>query len=63
MGQTGEESMSQKQASSMKSKVVSSNWPKLPVISSSDEGALEMFSPFAIQKGSIDLAGEPKHVT
>ena len=45
-----EESKSHKQASTKRSKAVSSNWH---VISSSDEGALKKLSPFAIQKGLI----------
>ena len=43
------ESMSHKQASSKKSKVVSSNWPGLFVISLSEEGALKKISRFVIQ--------------
>ena len=42
--------------------MVSSNWPRFLVISSSDEGALKTLSHFAIQKRLIGLAGEPKHV-
>ena len=44
------------------SKVVASNWLRFLVISSSDEGTLKKLSPFAIQKGLVGLAGEPKHV-
>ena len=58
-----EEPMSHKQASSKKSKIVSSNWSRSLVISSSDEGALKTLLPFVIQKGLIGLAGEPNHVT
>ncbi|XP_041376689.1 uncharacterized protein LOC121389145 [Gigantopelta aegis] len=46
-----------------KSRVISSNWPRFLVISSTDDGALKKLSPFAIQKGLVGLAGEPKNVT
>ena len=55
--------MSCKQASSKKSKVVSYNRSMLLLIGSSDEGALKKLSLFAIQKGLVGLATEPKHVT
>ncbi|XP_041369839.1 uncharacterized protein LOC121383807 [Gigantopelta aegis] len=46
-----------------KSKVISSqNWPRFLVISSTDDGALNKLSPFAIQKAIVGLAGEPKSV-
>ncbi|XP_041367054.1 uncharacterized protein LOC121381769 [Gigantopelta aegis] len=46
-----------------KSRVISSNWPRFLVISSTDDGALKKLSPFAIQKGLVGLAGEPTNVT
>ena len=42
--------------------MITSNWPQFLVISSSDEVALKKLSPFVIQKGLVDLAGDPKHV-
>ncbi|XP_041350995.1 uncharacterized protein LOC121369978 [Gigantopelta aegis] len=46
-----------------KSRVISSNWPRFLVISSTDDRALKKLSPFAIQKGLVGLVGEPKNVT
>ena len=46
-----------------KTKVTTSNtWPWFVIISSTDDGALKKLSPFAIQKGLVGLAGEPKSV-
>ena len=46
-----------------KSKVSSSqSWPRFLVIGSSNEEALKKLSPFAVQKGLVGLAGEPKSV-
>ena len=46
-----------------KTKVTTSNtWPRFLIISSTDDGALKKLSPFAIQKGLVGLAGEPKRV-
>ena len=46
-----------------KTKVTTSNtWPRFLIISSTDDGALKKLSPFAIQKGLVGLAGEPKSV-
>ena len=46
-----------------KSKVISSKtWSRFLVISSIVVGALTKFSPFAIQKAIVGLAGEPKSV-
>ena len=46
-----------------KTKVTTSNtWPRFLIISSTDDGALKKLSPFAIQKGPVGLAGEPKSV-
>ncbi|XP_041373429.1 polycystic kidney disease protein 1-like 2 [Gigantopelta aegis] len=51
-----EESMKSK-TSVKKSKVISSqNWPRFLVISSTDDGALNKLSPFAIQKAIVGLA-------
>ncbi|XP_041368572.1 uncharacterized protein LOC121382919 [Gigantopelta aegis] len=48
---------------SKKSKVITSeSWPRFLVISSSVDGALSKLSPFAVQKGLVGLAGEPKNV-
>ena len=48
---------------SKKTKIVTSeSWPRFLVISSSVDGALGKLSPFAIQKGLVGLAGEPKSV-
>ena len=40
----------------------SNTWPRFVIISSTDDGALKKLSPFAIQKGLVGLAGEPKSV-
>ncbi|XP_041377291.1 uncharacterized protein LOC121389706 [Gigantopelta aegis] len=57
-----EESMKSK-TNVKKSKVISSqHWPRFLVISSTDDGALNKLSPFAIQKAIVGLAGEPKSV-
>jgi hypothetical protein len=46
-----------------KTKVISNfAWPRFLVIGSSNDEALKKLSPFAIQKGLIGLAGEPKSV-
>ena len=44
-----------------KTKMTTSNtWPRFFIISSTDDGVLKKLSPFAIQKGLVGLAGEPK---
>ena len=58
-----EESMSFIKRSTKTSKVVACNWPWFLGITSSDEAALKKLSHFAIQKGLVGLARQPKHVT
>ena len=48
--------------SEKRSKVTSSNWPRFLIISSTEDWALTKLSPFAVQKATVGLAGEPKSV-
>ena len=48
--------------SEKKIKVTSSNWPKVLIISSTEDGALTKLSSFAVQKAIVGFAGEPKSV-
>ena len=48
--------------SEKRTKVISTNWPRFLIISSTEDGALNKLSPFAVQKAIVGLAGEPKSV-
>ena len=45
-----------------KSKVTTSNWPRVLFVSFTVEGALDKLSPFAIQKAIVGLADVPMSV-
>ena len=57
-----EESMINQKKKRTTKVVADVSWPRFLIIASSNEGALQRLSPFAIQKALVGLAGEPKNV-